>query len=240
MLQALDLGIIQSFKIHYSICNMATLTGLVILAMSILTFRITLVQSQLTYDEDILWKGRDILFSPNYKPQGPEILSVNSLREQMSANSQSQPRSSRGTLITTILSLFILSGDIEINPGPNDWWLHSACEHVVTETYHALGNCEDSWYCAQCCLPPLSDSFFGSPSVSHHNARLASDDDDDLDSLSLGDVARRHKTYLFCHLKVRSLNQFLMRSTITLLPSELASCSYPLVRRDWTLIFLME
>ena len=59
------------------------------------------------------------------------------------------------------------------------------------ETYLALGNCEDSWYCARCSLPPLSESFFGSPSVSHHSDHPSSGSDEDdhvVDSLGLKDV----------------------------------------------------
>ena len=72
-----------------------------------------------------------------------------------------------------------------------DQWFHCACEHVPTETYLALGNCEDSWYCARRSLLPLSGSLFESPSVSHHGAwpSCGSDGDDhdhDLDSRTKG------------------------------------------------------
>ena len=79
------------------------------------------------------------------------------------------------------------------------------------ETYLALGNCEDSWYCARCSLSPLSESFFGSPSVSHHGdhpSAGSNEDDHVVDSPGLKDVTKRHKNgYLFCHLNVRSLHR---------------------------------
>ena len=137
-------------------------------------------------------------------------------------------------LLPILTTCLVLSGHVKLNPGPMfkfpcarcekpvktnqkglpcvscDQWFHCACEHVPTETYLALGNCENSWYCARCSLPPLSDSLFGSP-VSHHGAQpsCGSDRDDhdhDLDSLGLRDVMSRHKKgYLFCHLNVQSL-----------------------------------
>ena len=138
-------------------------------------------------------------------------------------------------LLPILTTCLVLSGDIELNPGPTfkfacvrcekpvksnqkglqcyscDQWFHCSCEHVPTETCLALGNCEDSWYCARYSLPPLSDSFFGSPSVLHHGTRPScgsngDDHDHDLDSPGLRDVLSRHKNgYLFCHLNVRSL-----------------------------------
>ena len=99
-------------------------------------------------------------------------------------------RHQRSQYLSTILATcLLLSGDVELNPGPTfkfpcarcerpvksnqkglqcdacDRWFHCACEHVPTVTYLALGNCEDNWFCAQCSLPPLSDSFFELPSV---------------------------------------------------------------------------
>ena len=96
-----------------------------------------------------------------------------------------------------------------INPGPNckfpcarcdkpvksnqkglqcdacDRWFHSVCEHLPTGDYFALASYDDSWYCAQCYLPPLSDSFFEPASSSHYGAYLCPgpSEDDDADIL---------------------------------------------------------
>ena len=105
--------------------------------------------------------------------------------------------------------LLVLCGDIEINPEPNckfpcarcdkpvksnqkglqcdacDRWFHSVCEHLPTGDYFALASYDDSWYCAQCYLPPLSDSFFEPASSSHYGAYLCPgpSEDDDADIL---------------------------------------------------------
>ena len=136
----------------------------------------------------------------------------------------------------------LLSGDVEPNPGPSfkfpcarcekpvksnqkglqcdacDRWFHCACEQVPSETYLALGNCEESWFCAQCCLPPLSDSFFGSPSASHHNDRPSCGPNDDLDldsqspwvsspgvTVSATGETTKSKMLRIVHLNARSL-----------------------------------
>ena len=85
------------------------------------------------------------------------------------------------------LLILLLSGDIEINPGPSfkypcgrcerpvksnqkgiqcdlcDKWYHVNCEHISSESYHLLANNTDEWFCGLCSLPPLSDSFFEVP-----------------------------------------------------------------------------
>ena len=127
---------------------------------------------------------QNVVFSPHYKPRGSEILIATSRRGKMPVNPRSQPQSSRGMIITTILLLLILSGDIETNPGPNykfpclrcvkpvrsnqkglqcdgcNRWCHTNCERISDEVYTSLSGSDDEWYCSSCCLPHFSDSFF--------------------------------------------------------------------------------
>ena len=85
--------------------------------------------------------------------------------------------------IGTIALLLLLSGDIEVNPGPNykfpcsrcekpvkanqdglqcngcDCWFHRQCEFMSKNIYLALGYSDEEWFCTKCTLPNFSDSF---------------------------------------------------------------------------------
>ena len=78
----------------------------------------------------------------------------------------------------------LLSGDVELNPGPTykypcvrcekpvrrnqkgiqcdicDRWYHSNCVPISDAEYSRLSNCDDVFICALCSLPCLSESFF--------------------------------------------------------------------------------
>ena len=95
----------------------------------------------------------------------------------------------RPNLLFVYLCL-ILSGDIELNPGPTykypcvrcekpvrrnqkgiqcdtcDKWYHSNCVPISDAEYFRLSNCDDVFSCALCSLPCLSESFFTCSSTS--------------------------------------------------------------------------
>ena len=82
--------------------------------------------------------------------------------------------------------LLLLSGDIEVNPGPCykypcsrcdkpvksnqdgiqcdgcDLWFHRQCEYLSKSAYLSLSNSNEAWLCSVCALPNFSDSFFSS------------------------------------------------------------------------------
>ena len=86
--------------------------------------------------------------------------------------------------IGTIALLLLLSGDIEVNPGPTykfpcsrcdkpvksnqdglqcnecDCWFHRQCEFMSKNIYLALAHSDEEWLCTRCSLPNFSDSFF--------------------------------------------------------------------------------
>ena len=84
-------------------------------------------------------------------------------------------------------ALLILSGDLEVNPGPRTFkfpcgvcsrpcksnqkaiqcdscntWLHTKCIQLDTKTYEALANSSVSWHCNTCGQPNFSTSLFNS------------------------------------------------------------------------------
>ena len=84
-----------------------------------------------------------------------------------------------------ILSLLILSGDIETNPGPPttkypcgvcsrpcrisqpaiqcdtcDTWIHKKCLEIDPVSWKSLANTSISWHCLNCALPNFSSSLF--------------------------------------------------------------------------------
>lgn len=84
-----------------------------------------------------------------------------------------------------LLQLLILSGDIEVNPGPIkfpcqncakpvksnqkaiqcdfcDIWVHLKCTRLTTEEYRILENSDETYFCEVCIdrLPNFTDSFF--------------------------------------------------------------------------------
>ena len=84
-------------------------------------------------------------------------------------------------------ALLILSGDLELNPGPGnckypcgvcsrpvkknqkavqcdscDTWIHKKCMLMNTQIYEALANTSISWHCCSCGLPNFASSLFDS------------------------------------------------------------------------------
>ena len=83
-----------------------------------------------------------------------------------------------------LLSLLLLGGDIELNPGPNwkfpcgscnkpvkknqkgiqcdqcNLWYHTKCCAVGDDSYYLLANSSCSWLCVSCGLPSFSNSLF--------------------------------------------------------------------------------
>ena len=96
------------------------------------------------------------------------------------------------------VSLLILSGNVELNPGPRTYkfkypcgvcsrpckdnqpaiqcdscnlWYHKKCLSMNTIVYKALENSSCSWICCQCGLPNFSSSLFdSSQSLDHSNS----------------------------------------------------------------------
>lgn len=94
-----------------------------------------------------------------------------------------------------LLILLLLSGDIELNPGPPrpikfpcgickkacKWgqraiacdecqiWYHTDCAFLSTFNYDILANCSLSWCCLSCGLPNFSSSLFESSIAKHPN-----------------------------------------------------------------------
>lgn len=86
-----------------------------------------------------------------------------------------------------LLSLLLLSGNIELNPGPQykqpcgectkpvknsqmgikcdmcDVWYHAKCSNADLSMYEILANTSLTWICPQCGFPNFSDSFFNDP-----------------------------------------------------------------------------
>ena len=84
-----------------------------------------------------------------------------------------------------LLKTLLLSGDIQLNPGPIKYpcgapdcgkpvksnqkgiqcdscllWYHTKCIYMSDDEYYTLGTSDMAWYCYKCCLPPFTDSFF--------------------------------------------------------------------------------
>ena len=95
-----------------------------------------------------------------------------------------------------LLSLLLLNGNIEVNPGPKlrypcgmcskavtrnqrgiqcvgcDVWFHTKCMQMSSQVYEALANSSCTWVCSNCGLPNFSSSLFESPAdigVIHSN-----------------------------------------------------------------------
>ena len=86
-----------------------------------------------------------------------------------------------------LIALLLLSGDIELNPGPRTWkypcgvcskpcksnqpaiqcdtcnsWIHKKCVSINPTIWTSLANSSVSWECINCGLPNFSSSFFNS------------------------------------------------------------------------------
>ena len=131
----------------------------------------------------------------------------------------------------------LLCGDVETNPGPVckfpcakcekpvksnqkgiqcdgcDRWFHIKCGHLPSDIYSKLSNSNDPWFCSTCCLPPLSDSFFNSPSHSLSPLSNSSKISDCSDNLTL---PNRPSGTQIVHINIRSLIQHIdeLRCTI--------------------------
>ena len=108
--------------------------------------------------------------------------------------------------IGTIALLLLLSGDIEVNPGPTykfpcsrcdkpvksnqdglqcngcDCWFHRQCEFMSKNIYLALAHSDEEWFCTRCSLPNFSDSFFEPVSNSDSNHDSATEHDNNSNS----------------------------------------------------------
>ena len=117
-------------------------------------------------------------------------------------------RSKPASISTLTMLLLLISGDIQLNPGPSaepdtsvcpecnilvDWeeegiececccfWYHRKCINMSKETYNLHNNHASlEWYCIKCDMPSFTSSLFGNLT----NASATTMDDDFLDSMS--------------------------------------------------------
>lgn len=104
-------------------------------------------------------------------------------------NRQSRyPSANQRTMSTYLLLALLISGDIQLNPGPVkypcgvckkavarnhramccdecDTWIHIGCCGVSPKEYRHLQHSNVSWYCTHCSLPNFSNSFFNDSSI---------------------------------------------------------------------------
>ena len=120
----------------------------------------------------------------------------------------------------------VLSGDVELNPGPNyrfpcpkcdkpvksnqkglqcdkcDKWFHNICELVPARVYSTLANCDDKWFCSKCLMMELP---FGDVSLCEdpvYDLESGSSLQDSKEGNNIGDYKQG---LLVSHLNVRSL-----------------------------------
>lgn len=104
---------------------------------------------------------------------------------------------SKSTFLISIL--LILSGDVEMNPGPRqpkypckicskavknndsamrcdncEIWVHNLCSGISTHTYETMKNSSCTWICPACGLPSFSSSLFEDNSILSSSNRYSS------------------------------------------------------------------
>ena len=118
----------------------------------------------------------------------PILIGFEAIYSQNRLNRTSSTCSSLTVIKRLLLSLLLLGGDIQLNPGPNwrypcgvcnkpvkrnqkgiqcdhcDLWYHTKCCSVGDEMYHILANSSCTWMCVNCGLPRFSDSLFDTSS----------------------------------------------------------------------------
>ena len=130
--------------------------------------------------------------------------------------------------IVILVLLLLLSGDVELNPGPIrfpcgkcnkpvknnqkglqcnrcDVWYHAKCELVSNNVYDLLSNTNNEWFCGYCSLPPLSDSFFLPSTSSNSSVSTSPESSICLDESTCNLPPPGPPGLLIVHLNIRSL-----------------------------------
>ena len=133
-------------------------------------------------------------------------------------------------LTVVMYFLLILSGDIELNPGPGlgpgpkfpcgicckpvksnqkaiqcdgcNKWFHTRCNSISHSDYSMLANCEDKWFCSKCLMTELPIGEVSFCEDSNYDLELGVSPQDIEEDSSIGDCKQG---LLVSHLNVRSL-----------------------------------
>ena len=114
----------------------------------------------------------------------PILTGFVAIHSQNRLNITSCTCSSSAVIKRFLLSVLLLGGDIQLNPGPNwkypcgvcnkavrrnqkgiqcdhcDLWYHTKCCSIGDKMYQILANSSCTWMCVDCGLPSFSDSLF--------------------------------------------------------------------------------